>query len=68
MEKCLEKLKHYKTLVDEQKRALDDEIKKSGQYKELLNKGGVGKTFNFSFSTSKTVEELQRLVAQLTFV
>lgn len=37
LETKLEKLNQYKFLLDEYKRALDDEIKKSNQYKQLIN-------------------------------
>jgi regulator of replication initiation timing len=37
LETYIEKLKHYKYLVDEQKRALDDEIKKSTSYRNLIS-------------------------------
>lgn len=47
----LEKLKHYEFLVDEYKRALDDEIKKSNNYKQLINQKSQG--FSFSIGSNK---------------
>lgn len=62
VERNLEKIKVYMYQVDEYKRALEDEIKKSNQYKKLMSQSKG----TFSFGSNKAIEESQKLVTHLT--
>lgn len=70
VERCLEKIKQQEFLIEEYKRQVDDEIKKSNQYRQLVNQKNNGNGIMGSIIGSKQSKEdqMQKLVAHLTIM
>ncbi|CDW88006.1 UNKNOWN [Stylonychia lemnae] len=67
LERSLEKMKQQDYLIEEYKRCVDDEIKKSNQYRALIAQKG-STSIGSILSGNKQVEQVQKLVNHLTLV
>eukprot|EP00347_Sterkiella_histriomuscorum_P024154 403332120 len=68
VEKCLEKLKQQDFLIEEYKRQMDEEIKKSNQYRQLLSHKSSGTGLGSIIGGSKQTEQMQKLINHLTIM